>query len=90
MLLVWLAVSCQHNPLVKSCMKVMSVCTCVCVVRVNSVLCEQVVSEYRKARAVMADVAAENAPEGVWHNLFQEVDKVSWACNFWSCPLLHC
>lgn len=38
---------------------------------------EQVVSEYRKARAIMADFDADNAPEGVWHNLFQEVDKVS-------------
>ncbi len=36
----------------------------------------QVVSEYRKARAIMADVAAEGATEGVWHNLFLEVDKV--------------
>jgi len=36
----------------------------------------QVVSEYRKARAIMADVAVEGATEGVWHNLFLEVDKV--------------
>jgi len=39
-------------------------------------LCLQVVSEYRKARAIMADVAVEGATEGVWHNLFLEVDKV--------------
>ena len=37
----------------------------------------QVVSEYRKARAIMADVAVEGATEGVWHNLFLEVDKVA-------------
>jgi hypothetical protein len=36
----------------------------------------QVVSEYRKARAIMADVAVDGATEGVWHNLFLEVDKV--------------
>ncbi|KAA6419700.1 MAG: hypothetical protein FRX49_10424, partial [Trebouxia sp. A1-2] len=36
---------------------------------------EAVVSEYRKARAIMADVAVEGATEGVWHNLFLEVDK---------------
>ncbi len=35
------------------------------------------VSEYRKARAIMADVAVEGATEGVWHNLFLEVDKVA-------------
>ena len=35
----------------------------------------QVISEYRKARALMADVAAQ-AKEGVWHNLFLEVEKV--------------
>ena len=39
--------------------------------------CLQVVSEYRKARAIMADVAVEGATEGVWHNLFLEVDKVA-------------
>lgn len=33
------------------------------------------ISEYRKARALMADVAAQ-AKEGVWHNLFLEVEKV--------------
>ncbi len=38
----------------------------------------QVVSEYRKARAIMADVAVEGATEGVWHNLFLEVDKVTF------------
>lgn len=40
----------------------------------------QVVSEYRKARAIMADVNTDHAPEGVWHNLFQEVDKVEITC----------
>jgi hypothetical protein len=35
----------------------------------------QVISEYRKARALMADVAAQTK-EGVWHNLFLEVEKV--------------
>jgi len=44
----------------------------------------QVVSEYRKARAIMADVAVEGATEGVWHNLFLEVDKVA------SCKHTHC
>lgn len=39
----------------------------------------QVISEYRKARGIMADVADENATEGVWHNLFLEVDKVDTA-----------
>ncbi len=34
----------------------------------------QVISEYRKARALMADVAAQTK-EGVWHNLFLEVEK---------------
>ncbi|KAK9836321.1 hypothetical protein WJX81_005210 [Elliptochloris bilobata] len=38
-------------------------------------LYEQVISEYHKARALMADVAAQ-AKEGVWHNLFLEVVKV--------------
>ena len=33
------------------------------------------ISEYRKARALMADVAAQTK-EGVWHNLFLEVEKV--------------
>lgn len=37
----------------------------------------QVISEYRKARDVMAHVADEGATEGVWHNLFLEVDKVT-------------
>lgn len=37
------------------------------------------ISEYRKARGIMADVADENATEGVWHNLFLEVDKVDTA-----------
>lgn len=39
--------------------------------------CMQVISEYRKARDVMAHVADEGATEGVWHNLFLEVDKVT-------------
>ncbi len=39
--------------------------------------CLQVVSEYRKARTIMADVTVEGATEGVWHNLFLEVDKVA-------------
>lgn len=49
----------------------------------------QVVSEYRKARAIMADVTARDATEsteegvadgatkGIWHSIFSEVDKVS-------------
>lgn len=36
---------------------------------------DTVVSEYRKAKGIMADVAAEGPTEGVWHNLFLEVDK---------------
>ena len=39
--------------------------------------CMQVISEYRKARDIMAHVADEGATEGVWHNLFLEVDKVT-------------
>ena len=53
--------------------------------------CVQVVSEYRKARAIMADVTAKDATEGtaqdqglaegttksVWHSIYLEVDKVS-------------
>ena len=49
----------------------------------------QVVSEYRKARAIMADVTARDATEssgegvaagatkGIWHSIVFEVDKVS-------------
>ncbi|KAL3158707.1 hypothetical protein ABBQ32_011445 [Trebouxia sp. C0010 RCD-2024] len=48
---------------------------------------ETVVSEYRKARAIMADVTSRNATEGpgegladsttkgIWHSIFLEVDK---------------
>lgn len=50
--------------------------------------CLQVVSEYRKARAIMADVAANSGSEdsmalangankGIWGSIFLEVDKVS-------------
>ncbi|KAK9814628.1 hypothetical protein WJX72_008970 [[Myrmecia] bisecta] len=35
---------------------------------------EQVISEYKKARALMADVASMSK-EGIWHNLFLEVEK---------------
>ena len=38
----------------------------------------QVISEYRKAKGIMADVAAKGPTEGVWHNLFLEVDKVEF------------
>ena len=55
----------------------------------NALIRIQVVSEYRKARAIMADVTARDASEGtaeglaagatkgIWHSIFLEVDKVS-------------
>lgn len=53
--------------------------------------CVQVVSEYRKARAIMADLTPRGGTEGtaegesladgtsksIWHSIFLEVDKVS-------------
>ena len=50
----------------------------------------QVVSEYRKARAIMADVTSTGAaedtaggPKGIWSSIFLEVDKV----HFLGCSL---
>lgn len=53
--------------------------------------CVQVVSEYRKARAIMAELTPRGGTEGaaegesladgtsksIWHSIFLEVDKVS-------------